>query len=176
MASLAVRSDEAPTPTNSAVSTKRLSRGDQKEIKNAVLPKISSLPDQKQGDKSGSISGCYNNDYLPLELLVALKRQPQDECSPRKSKESTPRGALSKVKRPDSMWQYSNRRGRLQHMVEAPPCVCGSGKDISFLYDNSLPETAKVQTNKVIKNTTLAIAYCLFCVTHIFILYWSITY
>jgi len=153
MASLAIRS-ETSTPTNSAaVSTSRSYRGDQREPKDTVLPKISPLPEQKQGNKSGTISTNYSNDYLPLELLVALKRQPQDESLSRKSKESTPRGALSKVKRPDSVWQYTNRRSRLQHMVEAPPCVCGSGKDISFLYDNSLTEEEhKMQPKKVTDN------------------------
>jgi len=36
---------------------------------------------------------------------------------------------------PANMWNHSRRRARLRHLTDQPPCVCGAGRDISFLYD-----------------------------------------
>ena len=38
---------------------------------------------------------------------------------------------------PANVWNYPCRRTRLRHLTEAPPCVCGAGRDISFLYDSA---------------------------------------
>ena len=151
MASVAVRS-EPPTPPPTALSaasrTYREERRDTLKHAQSLLPPISPLSDQTQGNRSGA--HAEGNDFLPMELLVALKRKPQESFPTGRNQASmSPRGDVSKVKRPDSVWQYSSRRSRLKHIVDAPPCVCGSGKDISFLYDKSSPEEPKVEAKKV---------------------------
>ncbi len=137
MASATLRS-EPPTPPPTALTPNKEQREPVK-LEKPILPKLSPVPEQ-----------TGNSDLLPLELLIALKRQPQENVSSPKSKDLTSsRGAVSKLKRPDSIWKHP-RRSRLQHIIEAPPCVCGSGKDISFLYDNSSAQDGQAQQRRVI--------------------------
>ena len=105
---------------------------------------------------------AITNDLLPQDLLLSLKRQQGRALNPL----SPPRGAtkfplrhslnlspqtFSQIKPqpsganilnrpPANVWNYPHRRTRLKHLTEAPPCVCGAGKDISFLYDTATVE------------------------------------
>ena len=37
--------------------------------------------------------------------------------------------------RPDSVWNFAGQRAKFHHLTTAPPCICGVGRDVSFLYD-----------------------------------------
>ena len=87
------------------------------------------------------------NDFLPTDLLFALKRQDKPVtqqhrgATPPREPQST---GVHGIKAPAKMWGYSSRRGRLKHLTKAPPCICGAGRDISFLYDSPPSERRKV--------------------------------
>ena len=118
---------------------------------------------------------AVTNDLLPQDLLFSLKRQqgralnplspPQgvtkfpprhvgNFSSPQLSKQQPPVGPGTNIvnRPPANVWNYPHRRTRLRHLTEAPPCVCGAGRDISFLYDSaSLEQDGEraVRTGKV---------------------------
>jgi len=82
----------------------------------------------------------YENDFLPSELLANLTNQfetiedlgPQNKAYLRRGK------AFPKVhpkRPPDNLWNHSKTRERFKHLTDQPPCTCGAGRDISFLYD-----------------------------------------
>lgn len=100
------------------------------------------------------------NNFLPSELLLALKRQDNTRPS------TPPRGRGTKFSSPSSspressvgfrtpgppapMWHFPGRRERLRHLTDAPPCVCGAGRDISFLYDSPLKDAKEKGPKKV---------------------------
>lgn len=119
---------------------------------NCLLPII-----QSSGTLSNSERKPITNDFLPSDLLLALKRQDSagDQLyTPRKGtrlsfspRESQANAKLRSVKAPARLWGYASRRGRLKHLTNAPPCICGAGRDISFLYDS--PVEREVNTKQV---------------------------
>lgn len=128
---------------------------------------------------------AVTNDLLPQELLLSLKRQQGRALNPL----SPPRGATKFPPRhvgnfspqskpppvgpgtnivnrpPANVWNYPHRRTRLRHLTEAPPCVCGAGRDISFLYDSASPEqegervTRAGKANSSLPNTIIPEEY-----------------
>lgn len=117
-----------------------------------LLPLIES-----SGALSKSGAKPITNDFLPSDLLLALKRQDTTGggqlYTPRKGtklslspKEETQLSArLKGVKAPPKLWGYTSRRARLKHLTNAPPCICGAGKDISFLYDSPREQRENVK-------------------------------
>ena len=90
-----------------------------------------------------------SSDFLPPDLLLTLKRQENNEIHPG-SMILPQYGAGKDTKHaPASLWNHSSRRNRLKHLTNSPPCVCGAGKDISFLYD-SYTEDEKQKKKKVL--------------------------
>ncbi|GAB1597314.1 axonemal dynein light chain domain-containing protein 1-like [Argonauta hians] len=73
-----------------------------------------------------------NDTYLPREIVAALTKKDEfllsEDPTSFKSFTGTAR------KRPDNVWHY-RRREKFKHLTEDTVCICGSGKDISFLYD-----------------------------------------
>ncbi len=116
--------------------------------------------------KSEAHPTSMHSDFLPADLLFTLKRQENRslQATPSgSSKTTSPGGAklsfqtissglrgVKPPKPPAKLWYYSNRRDRLKHLTDAHPCICGAGRDISFLYDNQSAEkdnsTKKVNT------------------------------
>lgn len=91
------------------------------------------------------------NDFIPPDLLLSLKRfTGSDQTPPSKGNATLPPSRRNPtlpsnnkpspvlVKRPDNMWNYPNRRRKFKHLTSNTPCVCGAGKDISFLYDSQV--------------------------------------
>lgn len=110
--------------------------------------------------KSEAQPSSTNNNFLPTDLLLALQRQDNVNLqTPRQGTrptslyqyggESDEGGSQKSIKGPARLWSNSTRRNRLKHLTNAPPCICGAGKDISFLYD-SVPKERKTATRKVI--------------------------
>ena len=98
------------------------------------------------------------NDFLPQALLLSLKRHgggringnslspPKGgtqlpvpgRCVPSPQAPSVQKNVTNlSTKPPANVWNHPNRRAKLKHLIDAPPCICGAGKDISFLYDVS---------------------------------------
>lgn len=95
------------------------------------------------------------NDFLPTDLLFALKRQDKSVAQHRGAtppREPQSAGVNHGIKAPAKLWGYSSRRGRLKHLTKEPPCICGAGRDISFLYDSPPSERRKV---------TKRVSYCI---------------
>ncbi len=112
--------------------------------------------------KSDAQPTSVTNDFLPSDLLFSLKRMDNTgiQSTPRArtplssaSPQSTPSGggtgggAARMLRAPANVWNSPRNRGKLKHLTDAPPCVCGAGRDISFLYDSAPAE--KKEENKV---------------------------
>lgn len=121
--------------------------------------------------KSDAQPTSVTNDFLPSDLLFSLKRMdntgiqstprartPISPASPR----STPSGGgvgsggsggggARTLRAPANVWNSPRNRGKLKHLTDAPPCVCGAGRDISFLYDSAPTETHKVVVGNIPK-------------------------
>lgn len=121
---------------------------------------------------------AVTNDLLPQDLLLSLKRQQgralnplspprgankfpphHGDTSPRTKQQSVGTNILNRP--PANVWNYPHRRMRLRHLTEAPPCVCGAGKDISFLYDSATleGEVEKAKMNNALPNTLIPEEY-----------------
>ena len=142
----------SPAQTGALVVSQRPSS--QPTATNCLLPYIDPKSEAQPSPSA------VTNDLLPQDLLLSLKRQQGRALNPL----SPPRGATKLPLRhvgnfslqskpppvgpgtnivnrpPANVWNYPHRRTRLRHLTEAPPCVCGAGRDISFLYDSASPE------------------------------------
>ena len=144
------------TAQSTALVVSRQPNTQQSSTSNCLLPFID--PKSEAHPSPSAIT----NDLLPQDLLLSLKRQQGRALNPL----SPPRGATKFPPRhnlnispqtfsqnkpqasgtnvlnrpPANVWNYPHRRTRLKHLTEAPPCVCGAGKDISFLYDSVIVE------------------------------------
>ncbi|CAI9718534.1 Hypothetical predicted protein [Octopus vulgaris] len=78
------------------------------------------------------------NYYLPQEIVFALSKldQPPDESpsKPLTNAHDIKNLTGSTRRRPENVWSYK-RREKYKHLTDSTVCICGSGKDISFLYD-----------------------------------------
>lgn len=80
------------------------------------------------------------NDFLPPDLVLCLRQQGGIPESPPRGgarlpppkglQQKSPRvgGASSMPRPPPNMWNYPGRRGRLRHLTDHPPCICGAGR------------------------------------------------
>lgn len=134
----------AQTPPSSRKTTKCLlpyidpSHGSMEIVKSEAQPSPSS----------------FTNDFLPQELLLSLKRHGGSQANPLSPPKGGTRLPLPVIRAPSpqappaqktgisvtgkppaNVWNHPHRRARLKHLTDAPPCICGAGKDISFLYD-----------------------------------------
>ncbi|KAL5483818.1 hypothetical protein EMCRGX_G020233 [Ephydatia muelleri] len=99
-----------------------------------ILPYIDSF---KSPVPAGSLPAA---DCLPQELLLSLKRQRgADPALKGKSlalASRAPSPTAPSTHPPANVWHYPKRWRRLKHLTDHTPCVCGAGRDISFLYDS----------------------------------------
>ncbi|EDO47152.1 predicted protein, partial [Nematostella vectensis] len=81
------------------------------------------------------------SDFIPMDILNSLTQIPAPPTReqlgpPSKHKKLRPiEQVILTGHRPANVWNYPKGREKLKHLVEQPPCLCGAGKDISFLYD-----------------------------------------
>ncbi len=157
-----VLAPDPPAPTLSVSKASRTNPDDLNvKMKNhCLLPQIYTT--QEAGNlktpKTDAHSSAVMNDFLPLDLLLCLKHQnleaqgtpPGGTKFPQEKPIKTPREVgLVAAKPPANAWSHLNRRDKLKHLLEAPPCICGAGKDISFLYDISSSKEKTISTDKV---------------------------
>ena len=157
--------------TVSAQATALMPRQSQPTATNCLFPYI-----DPKSEAQPSPSAVTNN-LLPQDLLLSLKRQqgralnplspprgatklpprhgnfsPQSQSQPQLKQ---PAGANIANRPPANAWNYPHRRTRLRHLTEAPPCVCGAGRDISFLYDLKSLEQERERASRRSGNGTL---------------------
>ncbi|CAG5119634.1 unnamed protein product [Candidula unifasciata] len=100
-----------------------------------MLPELRSSTVSIEKPKQQSISA--QNDFIPKDILFALT---QPMCTKETFGPSFRRKELNAISAdvgrppPASVWNYK-RRNRFKHLLDNTPCICGAGKDISFLYD-----------------------------------------
>lgn len=74
-------------------------------------------------------------DYVPKEVLFALTRVPSPKLAePSKKQADLEALIVPGRKRSGNVW-YHKRREKLKHLTDDTICICGAGRDISFLYD-----------------------------------------
>ena len=136
------------------------------------------LPNIDPKSEAQPSPSAITNDLLPQDLLLSLKRQQgralnplspprgatkypprHGKLSPQLKQQSTGTNILNRP--PANVWNYPHRRTRLRHLTEAPPCVCGAGKDISFLYDSVTleEEGERAKTSNPLPNTLVPDEY-----------------
>lgn len=157
--SLTLEPPPPPPPTSDALQAFTSDRELNTSGNKCLLPVIESTRSLSKGETQPK---SMTNDFLPSELLFALKRHDNSTVTggqlytPRKGSrlslsprtESQLSERFKAVKTPAKLWGYASRRGRLKHLTNAPPCICGAGKDISFLYDS--PRERKETTKRVL--------------------------
>lgn len=181
----AMASDQADSSsvqqTTALVVSQSQTPNTQSTATNCLLPYI-----DPKSEAQPSPNSAVTNDLLPQDLLLSLKRQQGRALNPL----SPPRGATKFPPRhvgsfslapqsklppgpvgpgtntlnrpPANLWNYPHRRTRLRHLTEAPPCVCGAGRDISFLYDSASVEQEVARagkTNNALPNTLIPEEY-----------------
>lgn len=186
-ATLIVQPPPAPPPTADLQKLTNLSptpsvqvqaRGDKTLHTPVPLPTNCLLPYIEPKSEAQPSPSAVTNDLLPQDLLLSLKRQQgralnplspprgatkfpphHGDASPRTKQQSMGTNILNRP--PANVWNYPHRRMRLRHLTEAPPCVCGAGKDISFLYDSATleGEGEKAKTNNALPNTLIPEEY-----------------
>ncbi|XP_067017246.1 axonemal dynein light chain domain-containing protein 1-like isoform X2 [Acropora muricata] len=81
------------------------------------------------------------NDFIPDDILNSLTQRPvppsrEQLGPPSKHKKLKPLEVTPPAhRRPANVWNFPNGREKLKHLADQPPCLCGAGRDISFLYD-----------------------------------------
>ena len=177
------QADSSSVQQTTALVVSQLQRPNtQSTATNCLLPYI-----DPKSEAQPSPNSAVTNDLLPQDLLLSLKRQQGRALNPL----SPPRGATKFPPRyvgsfspapqskppppgpvgpgtntlnrpPANVWNYPHRRTRLRHLTEAPPCVCGAGRDISFLYDSTSAEQEGervVRAGKALPNTLIPEEY-----------------
>ncbi|XP_065179825.1 uncharacterized protein LOC135810270 [Sycon ciliatum] len=112
-------------------------------------------------------------DTVPRELLATLARHQRPTAMATSSAAVTTAGGtgagdrsrLGKKQhtslaatrsRPAAAWNFPAQRARFKHLTEQPVCFCGAGKDVSFIYDASVPKADGTKPAKA----TLALQDC----------------
>ncbi|XP_055896858.1 axonemal dynein light chain domain-containing protein 1-like isoform X1 [Biomphalaria glabrata] len=128
------------------------------QSKNVVLPEIRSSINI---DKSKPLPTSLQSDFLPEDILLALTHPPpvKDKLGPVTLTRSLNTSNAQTRPAPANVWNHK-RRDRFKHLVENTPCLCGAGKDISFLYDvpqklSHHPEPEQVTTGQNKETITL---------------------
>lgn len=99
------------------------------------------LPDLRTSDnmidKSKPLPTSLQSDFLPDDLLLAITAPPPiyEKLGPPSRYRNLDVSATNARKKPAGVWTHPKRRDKFKHLTENTPCVCGAGKDISFLYD-----------------------------------------
>lgn len=97
------------------------------------------------------------NDFIPEDILNSLTQRPvlssrEQLGPPSKHKKLKPLEATPPARRrPANVWNFPMGREKFKHLADQPPCMCGAGRDISFLYDATSPERADSSGKPVIK-------------------------
>lgn len=85
------------------------------------------------------------NDFIPDDILNSLTQKPippsrEQLGPPTKHKKLKPLEITPPARRrPANVWNFPKGREKFKHLTEQAPCVCGAGRDISFLYDATVP-------------------------------------
>lgn len=92
------------------------------------------------------------NDFIPDDILNSLTQNPTPPSReqlgpPTKHKKLKPLEITPPARRrPANVWNFPKGREKFKHLTQQPPCVCGAGRDISFLYDATMPEKTSLDS------------------------------
>ncbi|XP_064649134.1 axonemal dynein light chain domain-containing protein 1-like isoform X2 [Lineus longissimus] len=106
-----------------------------------------SLPNLKNSsiavDKSKPLPTSLQSDFIPQDVLMSLTMPapPAEQLGPPSRYRNLNTSSGPVKKRASNVWNYRGQREKLKHLTENTICVCGAGKDISFLYD--VPQKAE---------------------------------
>lgn len=105
---------------------------------------------QLRGQSQRPGAGRGDNDFLPQELMLALRQTalpteylgPPSVANANKILRPIPPGGS---RRPDNAWHYPRQREKYRYLLEQNPCTCGAGHDISFLCEATTALMAQEQ-------------------------------
>ena len=133
----------SPTPQDITLSRKS-NVGEEKE-RTCILPYIDgprggALVQNREGRGTSPSSVGPMNNFLPRDLILSLKcLGTVSDAPPRGGARLPPTRQLhpkllslegSATPAPANVWNYPGRRGRLRHLTEHPPCICGAGRSV----------------------------------------------
>ncbi|KAL3870210.1 hypothetical protein ACJMK2_038289, partial [Sinanodonta woodiana] len=98
------------------------------------------LPDIRTSDnamdKSKPLPTSLQSDFIPEDVLFALTQPTEirDKLGPPNRARNLAVSDAPARKVPANVWNFK-RREKFKHLTEDSICICGAGRDISFLYD-----------------------------------------
>lgn len=110
------------------------------DSKALVAAEDKQLPDLKSSghvvDRNKPLPTSLMSDFIPEDVLFALTQPPpvKDQLGPPSRTRNLNTSISYPRPPPNGVWNHK-RRERFKHLTENPPCICGAGQDISFLYD-----------------------------------------
>ncbi|XP_063422973.1 axonemal dynein light chain domain-containing protein 1-like isoform X3 [Mytilus trossulus] len=110
------------------------------DSKALVATEDKQLPDLKTSghgiDRNKPLPTSLMSDFIPEDVLFALTQPPpvKDQLGPPSRTRNLNTSISYPRPPPNGVWNHK-RRERFKHLTENPPCICGAGQDISFLYD-----------------------------------------
>ena len=104
-------------------------------------------------DKSQPLPTSLMSDFIPEDVLFALTQPPpvKDQLGPPSRTRNLNTSTAYPRPPPNGVWNHK-RRERFKHLTENPPCICGAGQDISFLYDVPNDALALERPDKIDKS------------------------
>lgn len=104
-------------------------------------------------DKSQPLPTSLMSDFIPEDVLFALTQPPpvKDQLGPPSRTRNLNTSTAYPRPPPNGVWNHK-RRERFKHLTENPPCICGAGQDISFLYDVPNDPLALERPDKIDKS------------------------
>ncbi|KAL5011861.1 hypothetical protein ScPMuIL_010412 [Solemya velum] len=123
------------------------------------------LPELRTGsvavlDNTMPLPTSNQSDFLPEDVLFALTQAvpARDVLGPISRTRNLNTSTTQVRKNPSNVWSYK-RKERFKHLTENIPCICGAGRDISFLYDvpksdNKVDKPEKIDKSVIRKEVT----------------------
>ncbi|KAK6195039.1 hypothetical protein SNE40_000555 [Patella caerulea] len=108
-------------------------------VRDPYLPEIRTSDNMI--DRTKPLPTSLQSDFLPEDILFVLTQPPpaKDKLGPAPKLRNLNTTSVQSRPAPANVWNHK-RREKFKHLTENTTCVCGAGRDISFLYDVPLPE------------------------------------
>ncbi|PVD21951.1 hypothetical protein C0Q70_17754 [Pomacea canaliculata] len=102
----------------------------------AEVVKLPQLRSSMVVDRTKPLPTSLQSDFIPEDILFALTQPPpaRDKLGPPTRYRNLNTSLVPARPPAANVWSHK-RREQFQHLMESTTCICGAGRDISFLYD-----------------------------------------
>ncbi|XP_074655207.1 axonemal dynein light chain domain-containing protein 1-like [Tubulanus polymorphus] len=135
-AEVSVHYSSIQSSSQSRVSQPSTPKSNSRSATNSATVALPALK-QQDLDTTKPLPTSLQSDFIPEDVLKALT-QPTTRgeiLGPPSRYRNLATTNVASRKPPANVWSHPKRRERFKHLTENTVCICGAGKDISFLYD-----------------------------------------